>query len=175
METLRLVVVFIHLIGFAVPELYQAPIKALESERQAYLDQRVVVEKDLGAARSGVEGVEAELRRYEAQRQRSDHQALTLREALGARRLQEQAVAMKAQALVDAVSEAGLDIEQVIAALPEQAEGEAWRQTLAARFKTVRATSSVRLTVVGDTSATRSSLKSSSASLHTSCSFSAPR
>jgi chromosome segregation protein len=107
-----------------------APIRTLESERQAYLDQRVLVEKDLAAARSGVEGVEAELRRYEQQRQKSDHQALALREALGARRLQEQALALRAQSLSDAVVGAGLVLEDVIAALPAQAEVESWQKAL---------------------------------------------
>ncbi len=107
-----------------------APIKALEAERQAYLDQRVIVEKDLAAARSGLEGVESELRRYEQQRQKSDHQALSLREALNTRRLQEQALAMREQALVDAVAEAGMVLEDVIAALPEQADVDSWRKAL---------------------------------------------
>jgi chromosome segregation protein len=90
----------------------------------------VLVEKDLAAARSGVEGVEAELRRYEQQRQKSDHQALALREALGARRLQEQALALRAQSLSDAVVGAGLVLEDVIAALPAQAEVESWQKAL---------------------------------------------
>jgi chromosome segregation protein len=125
-----------------------APIRALESERQAYLDQRVLVEKDLAAARSGLEGVEAELRRYEAQRQRSDHQALTLREALGSRRLQEQALAMKAQALVDAVADAGLELAAVMEQLPQQAEAESWRKTLADLEHKIRRLEPVNLAAI---------------------------
>jgi chromosome segregation protein len=107
-----------------------APIRALEAERQAYLDQRVLVEKELAAARSAVEGIEGELRRYEQQRQKSDQQALALREALGGRRLQEQALSMRAQALSEAVVGAGLVLDEVIAALPEHAEVEAWQKSL---------------------------------------------
>jgi chromosome segregation protein len=125
-----------------------APIQALDAERQAYLDQRVLVEKDLGAARSGLEGVESELRRYEAQRQKSDHQALSLREAINARRLQEQALSMKAQALVDAVAEAGMDIEAVIAALPETADADGWRKSVADLEHKIRRLEPVNLAAI---------------------------
>jgi chromosome segregation protein len=107
-----------------------APIRALQTERQAYLDQRVLVEKDLAAARSAVEGIEAELRKHEQQRQRSDQQALSLREAIGSRRLQEQALALRAQGLTDAIVAAGLALDEVVAALPERADVEAWQKSL---------------------------------------------
>jgi chromosome segregation protein len=125
-----------------------APIKALDTERQAYLDQRLLVEKDLSAARSGLEGVESELRRYEAQRQKSDHQALALREAIGSRRLQEQALAMKAQALVDAVAEAGMELEAVIAALPENADADGWRKSVADLEHKIRRLEPVNLAAI---------------------------
>jgi chromosome segregation protein len=124
------------------------PIRALETERQAYLDQRVLVEKDLAAARSGVEGVEAELRRYEHQRQRADQQALALREALGGRRLQEQALAMKAQTLSEAVVAAGLELQAVIDALPPNAEVEPWQKALADLEHKIRRLEPVNLAAI---------------------------
>jgi chromosome segregation protein len=125
-----------------------APIRALEAERQAYLDQRVLVEKELGAARSAVEGVDAELRRYEHQRQKSDQQALSLREALGGRRLQEQALAMRAQGLVEAITGAGLELDAVVAALPETAEVETWQKSLADLEHKIRRLEPVNLAAI---------------------------
>src|SRR5690606_31798465 len=82
-----------------------SPIRELELARQTALEQRVVAEKDLAAARSALDGIDNELRQYEAQRQKSDQGALSLRESLAQRRLGEQAAALKAQGLVEHVTE----------------------------------------------------------------------
>ncbi len=125
-----------------------APIRTLDSERQAYLDQRVLVEKDLAAARSSVEGIDAELRKYEQQRQRSDQQSLSLREVLGGRRLQEQALALRAQSLSEAVTTAGLVLLDVIAALPPQADVESWQKSLADLEHKIRRLEPVNLAAI---------------------------
>ncbi len=108
-----------------------APITKLQAERQTVLDQRVIVEKDLGAARSALDGIEFELRKYEQTRQQRDQQALVQREAIGQRRLQEQAVALKAGQISEAIVAAGLEVAQVLAELPAEAEFEAWSKALA--------------------------------------------
>ena len=108
-----------------------APISKLQFERQAVLDQRVVVERDLGAARSTLDGIEGELRRHEHDRQQADQQAIAQREAIGARRLGEQSLALRSGQIADAITGAGLDIAQVISELPEQADFDAWTKALA--------------------------------------------
>ena len=108
-----------------------APIVRLQAERQTVLDQRVVVEKDLGAARSTLDGIEAELRKYEQTRQQRDQQALAQREAISSRRMQEQAVALKAGQISEAIVAAGLELETVLANVPAEAEFEAWSKALA--------------------------------------------
>ena len=108
-----------------------APIVKLQAERQTVLDQRVIVEKDLGAARSALDGIEAELRKYEQTRQQRDQQALAQREAISNRRMQEQAVALKAGQISDAIVAAGLELEAVLANVPAEAEFDAWSKALA--------------------------------------------
>jgi chromosome segregation protein len=108
-----------------------APIERLQGERQTVLDQRVVVEKDLAAARSALDGVENELRKYEHSRQQSDHKALAQREALAARRLQEQALSLKSDQISEAIVGAGLELELVLRERPDAAEFDAWTKALA--------------------------------------------
>jgi chromosome segregation protein len=108
-----------------------APVVALQAERQAALDQRVIVEKDLAAARSTVDGIEAELRGYEQTRQQRDQQALAQREKISGRRMEEQALGLRAGQLSEAIVAAGLVVEDVLQALPEQADVEAWQKSLA--------------------------------------------
>ncbi len=107
-----------------------APIQVLQATRQTALDQRVLVEKDLAAARSAVEGIDAELRRFEQQRQRADQQGLALREQIQRQRLAEQAEALRAQALIDAITAAEWVLAEVIAGLPEDAEATRWQQAV---------------------------------------------
>ena len=107
-----------------------APVVALQAQRQAALDQRVIVEKDLAAARSTLDGIEQELRAYEQTRQQRDQQALAQREAISARRLEEQGLSLRAGQLSEAVAAAGLSLDEVIAGLPENADVEAWTKAL---------------------------------------------
>ena len=106
------------------------PIRALEASRQTCLAQRVLIEKDLSAARSALDGIEAELRRYEQKRQRADQAALQLRETLQKQRLDEQAAALRAENLLAVIGELGRELGDVLASLPEGASAERWQQSL---------------------------------------------
>ncbi len=108
-----------------------APVQALQAQRQAALDQRVVVDKDLAAARSALDGIEGELRRYEQLRQQRDQQALAQREAISQKKLQQQALELRAGQLSEAVAAAGLSLDEVLASLPSDAEVEAWTKAVA--------------------------------------------
>jgi len=127
-----------------------APIKVLQASRQTTLDQRLIVEKDLAAARAAVDAIESELRRYEQQRQRADQQGLALRELLQKQRLAEQAEALRAQALVDAIVAAGLELVSVIAGLPEDASIERWQQSLADLETRIRRLEPVNLAAIAE-------------------------
>jgi chromosome segregation protein len=108
-----------------------APVKALEEERQAALNERVRTERELGAARSALEGIDNELRGFEQTRQQRDAQALEQREAIGQRKLDQQALAMKAEAFSTAVVEAGFVIEEVINTLADDADVSLWGRAVA--------------------------------------------
>jgi len=107
-----------------------APVVALQAQRQATLDQRVVADKDLGAARSALDGIEGEMRKYEQVRQQRDQQALSQREAISQKKLQFQALELRAGQLSEAVAAAGLSLDEVMASLPADAEVDAWQKAL---------------------------------------------
>ncbi len=107
-----------------------APVLALQAERQAALDQRVIVDKDLAAARSALDGIEGEMRGYEQTRQQRDQQSLAQREAIGGRRMEEQALSLRAGQLSEAIIAAGLVLDDVLQALPEKADLEGWQKAL---------------------------------------------
>jgi chromosome segregation protein len=107
-----------------------APIEALKNELQVFLGSRVDIEKQLSAARSAVDGIEAELRNYESKRQQLDQRAVQLRERLSRRRLDEQALDLKAQGLLEAIHAAEAEPESLLVNLPEHAAPEAWKKAL---------------------------------------------
>ena len=107
-----------------------APVLKLQSEHQAILDQRVFVEKDLAAARSALDGIENEMRKYEQARQQSDQAALLQREAINKCRLAEQAFVLKSEQLSEAIAAAGLDLDSVLQTLTENLDLDALQKNL---------------------------------------------
>lgn len=111
-------------------KLGDSPIENLVSERQNILDLRVVFDRDLSAARSGLDGVDQELRKHEQHRQASDAHALAQREKISSLKLQEQAVSLRAMQLKEAVESTGAEIEKVMESLPDTFDTEQWSKTL---------------------------------------------
>ena len=107
-----------------------APVHSLEQQRQVALEQRVQAEQKLTAARTALDGIDNDLRRFEQTRHQRDEQSLQQREAIGQRRLDQQALVMKAEQLVAAVTEAGFVLEEVVNTLPEEAESQAWERAV---------------------------------------------
>jgi chromosome segregation protein len=102
------------------------PIIALESERENALHERVRTERVLAQARSTLDGIDHRLRQDEQTRQQRDQQALAQREAIAQRRLDQQALVLKAEQLSSAVEQAGLVLQAVLETLPEAADAAEW-------------------------------------------------
>jgi chromosome segregation protein len=104
------------------------PVHALEAERQSALEERVRVERALSEARSALEGIDSELRGYEQTRHQRDEQAIAQREKIGQRKLDQQALVIKADQLSAAVVEAGFVLQDVIDTLAADSDVAAWER-----------------------------------------------
>ena len=107
-----------------------SPVQELEAQRQAALEHRVTADRQLAEARSLLEGIDNELRKYEQTRQQRDEQALAQRERISQRKLDQQALALKAEQLSEAVVASGFVLDDVINTLPEVADIREWEQTV---------------------------------------------
>lgn len=107
------------------------PIAELEAERQTYLDQRLLVDRQLVEARRALEDCDIEFRKLEQQRQLAEQGLATLREGLSQKRLAAQALQMRAEQLAEAIAASGLELEPLLAELPENVDASQWRQQLA--------------------------------------------
>ena len=108
-----------------------SPVQALEGQRQAALEQRVLSERTLGEARAALEGIDHDLREHETTRQRRDEQAIARREAIGQRKLDQQALAIRADQLSEAVVQAGFALDEVVNTLADDADLPAYEKQVA--------------------------------------------
>src|SRR3546814_5071156 len=75
------------------------PATALEPQRQAVLEQRVVAARALGTARAALAGIDNALREFEQTPHTRDHPSLAQREAISQRKLDQQALDRKSTRL----------------------------------------------------------------------------
>ena len=107
------------------------PLAELDAQRQACLDQRLLVDRQLVEARQALETCDQALRRLEQQRHAGEQELTALREGLAEQRLAAQALAMRAGQLAEAIHAAGLEPQALLADLDEDSDPALWRSQLA--------------------------------------------
>jgi chromosome segregation protein len=128
----------------------QAPLAGIEAERQTYLNQRLLVDKQLVEARKGVEERDNEFRGYETERHRIEHVLSQHREAHAERRLTHQSLQMRAQQLQEAIAAAGHELQAVLDALPVGADPAEWQQQLEALDAKIKRLEPVNLAAISE-------------------------
>ena len=106
------------------------PIAELEAERQTYLDQRLLIDKQLVEARRALEDCDLEFRKLEQQRHLTEQGLATLRESLSEKRLAAQALQLRAEQLAQAIAASGLELETLLTELAENIDADQSRQQL---------------------------------------------
>ena len=109
----------------------EAPFAEIEKHLQAFLEQRLAVERELGDARRAVEDADAQVREQDVVRQKAEGIADSARAALAEISLGMQETRVRRESLVEQFTATQFDLEQVTAALPEDATIVAWDQQLA--------------------------------------------
>jgi chromosome segregation protein len=127
-----------------------APVRDLEEQRQVALEQRVLAEQKLTAARTALDGIDHELRGFELIRQQRDEQSLQQREMIGQRRLELQALSLKAEQLSEAIVEAGFVLDDVTATLTDEMEPQAWERTVVELDARLRRLEPVNLAAIAE-------------------------
>jgi chromosome segregation protein len=108
----------------------QSPEKMHREEMDALLKSRVETEGRLGEARARLQGLEADYREKDAQRQQAIQASDEIRQDLERARLQQQEIQLNARSLQRQVEELGGNVEQLAADLPEDLAPDDWEAEL---------------------------------------------
>jgi len=108
----------------------EGPIAAGREQLEAQLQERLGVEGELTAARSGVQQVEHELREHERSRHAIEQEAAEVRAALEQERLGAQTVQVRLATLLEQLHKGHADLQAVLDSLPADAEEGAWQAQL---------------------------------------------
>jgi len=109
----------------------EAPFRELERQLQEYLEQRLAVEAELAGARRAVEEADAQVRELDVGRQKAEGLVESARAALAEVSLGMQEARVRRESLLEQFTATHFDLEQLTAALPEDASVAAWDQQLA--------------------------------------------
>src|SRR5690348_8675181 len=107
------------------------PIAALEKERQVCLDQRLTVDRKMIDARRVLDESANALQEREHARHVAEQAMAGERDALEKLRLEEQGHRLRAEQLAEAIREAGLEIESLLANLSDEVQPDAWQEKIA--------------------------------------------
>ena len=128
----------------------QTPLADLEAERQTYLNQRLLVDKQLVEARKALEDRDHEFRGHEQERHRIEHLLQQQREALSEQRLAEQGLKLRAQQLEDAIVAAGHEFAALIESLPQGGDHEEWQREIAELDAKIKRLEPVNLAAISE-------------------------
>lgn len=131
-------------------ESSHTPLADMEAERQTYLNQRLLVDKQLVEARNAVEERDNESRGYEQERHRVEHVLGQHREAHAERRLAHQSLQLRAQQLHEAITAAGHELQSVLDALPAGADPAEMQQQLEALDAKIKRLEPVNLAAISE-------------------------
>ena len=106
------------------------PIAALEKDRQVCLDQRLSVDRKMIDARRVLDESASALQESEHARHAAEQAMAGERDALEKLRLEEQGHRLRAEQLADAIREAGLEIEPLLANLSDEVQPDAWQEKI---------------------------------------------
>jgi chromosome segregation protein len=106
-----------------------APLQADEQALVAKLDERLIVEADLGKARQALDEIDVQLRETEQQRNERQQSVNELREIADTVRLAVRESQVRAETVTEQFTATGFVLEELTAGLPPDATATVWNDT----------------------------------------------
>jgi chromosome segregation protein len=106
------------------------PEAELKTRLEDFLKKRVEIEGRLSAARQAAADLEAAMREQQQARHNQEQKIQTARDALEQERMARQELAVRRETVVEQARAEHIELEQVLADMPAEAEEGAWQQRL---------------------------------------------
>jgi len=127
-----------------------APMSKHDTQLQALLEQRVVVEKELSDTRKVVETIDLELRQLDENRLQQEQLVQNEREARDVVRMGAQEVRVRRETVAEQFDETGFDLTTVQADLSDEAAIEEWETRLEKLEKRISRLGAINLAAIGE-------------------------
>jgi chromosome segregation protein len=126
----------------------EAPTEEGRRELEQLLGQRLDAEAELGRVRAELHALEAALRQREAKRTECEQALQELRDRLEQARLEAQAIQVRLQGHEEQLESLGVQRDQLLAELPEEAEKALWEQHLEGIGQTIARLGAINLAAI---------------------------
>jgi chromosome segregation protein len=138
--------------GQLAAELVDAerPVPECQAQLQERLAARVAADTELGAAREQVQGLEQELREADAARTGAERRVQEHRDRLEQLRLSAREIRTRADAQHDRLLALELELDAVLAGLPEDAAADAWQQRLVGLDRRIQRLGAINLAALDE-------------------------
>ena len=128
----------------------ERPVPEYQAQLQERLAARVAAELELGGARERVQGLEQELRDADVARTGAERRVQEHRDRLEQLRLGARETRTRADAQLDRLQSLGLELDAVLAGLPEDAAADAWQQRLEALDRRIQRLGPINLAALDE-------------------------
>jgi chromosome segregation protein len=126
------------------------PLAADERTLVQKLDERLVVESDLGRARLATEDIDNQLREAEQHRAAQQKVVNEIREAADQVRLIVREAQVRAETVAEQFAETGFDLEKTVAELPPEATAAAWHEMFEHLEKRIQRLGAINLAAIDE-------------------------
>jgi chromosome segregation protein len=109
-------------------ELSSSPLDSQKATLDGLLKKRVAIEERLLEARVAVESTEQLMRQGETRRHQAEQHVQQARESISSAKIGHQEVLVRKQTLVEQLQESGVDLDETLSTIPEDAHDVQWQQ-----------------------------------------------
>jgi chromosome segregation protein len=126
------------------------PLRVEEQTLVAKLDERLVVEADLGKARIATEEIDTDLREAERSRNEAQQVVAELREAADNVRLAVREAQVRAETVAEQFAETGFELDKLVAELPPEATAQAWHDSFEQLERRIQRLGAINLAAIDE-------------------------
>ncbi|HHZ87604.1 MAG TPA: chromosome segregation protein SMC, partial [Chromatiaceae bacterium] len=128
----------------------EAPLQALEAERAGFLEQRLLVEKELAGVRDRVEDLAQQLRSGEAKRHQSEEAVNTTRTVLEQGRLSRQETQVRLSTIEEQIGEIGFEPQALLEAIDDEVTEASCASELEAYGRRIQRLGAINLAAIDE-------------------------